>query len=60
MNAPIGGNMFSYFPFPPQSGPFPKVEAQEGMGYIIENKQQPLFEVPRFSMQPPFYAQSQQ
>jgi hypothetical protein len=43
MNALIGGNMFSYFPFPPQSGPFPKVEAQEGMGYIIENKQQPLF-----------------
>jgi hypothetical protein len=54
-NAPmanqVGPNMFPYFPFPPPTA-FPKVEAQEGMTYIVENKQpQQLFEMPRYPMQ---------
>ena len=51
----INPGMFPYFPFStPNPNAFPKVEAQEGMSYIMGDKEQPqhLFDVPRFAMQP--------
>ena len=45
-------NMFSCYPFPPPNT-LPKVEAQEGMSYFMENKQPPLFDIPKLPFQAP-------
>ena len=51
MGTVVGQNIFPYFPFPPPNT-MAKVEAQEGMNYILESKQnQPLFDMSRFTMQ---------
>lgn len=64
MQAGMQANMYSMFPFS-QTPNYPKVEAQEGNPYILENKPpaqtQPaanLYDIPRFTVQshpPPQY-----
>ena len=54
-----GQNPYEYYPpYHINSNNLPKVEAQEGMSYIMEKQQSQepqLFEVPRFHMQHPAF-----
>jgi hypothetical protein len=63
-NGSMQGQLFPLFPFS-QTPNYPKVEAQEGNPYIMENKQinnppQPMFDMSRYGMQshphPPYFS----